>query len=105
MMRTTLNVILGALLPGAEVIDRTRFDDALSAYLEQSRWHLAFSLLRAPHWLSYPGRRVGVRAARELRGTVLWAALRLGLGLRSKGDTPMRVEPRQRPLTEQAPHR
>lgn len=37
MMRVTLDVILGALLPGAEAIDRTRFGNTLSIYLEQSR--------------------------------------------------------------------
>jgi len=71
MMRATLDVILGALLPGAEAIDRAHFGDTLFAYLEQSRWHLALSLLLAPHWLPYPGRRVGVRAAQGLRGMVL----------------------------------
>jgi len=71
MMRATLDVILGALLPGAEAINQVRFGDALSVYLEQSTWHLALSLLLAPHWLPYPGRRVGARAARELRSMVL----------------------------------
>ena len=81
MMRITLDVILGALLPDATAIDRGRFGGALSNYLEQSRWHLALSLLRAPHWLPYPGRRVGDGAARELRGMTL-DALR-----RNAGDT------------------
>lgn len=71
MMRATLDVILGALLPDAETFDRTRFGDALTTYLEQSTWHLALSLLRAPHWLPYPGRGVGARAALEARGLVL----------------------------------
>ncbi len=80
MSRVTLDVILGALLPGAEAISRVRFGDALSTYLDQSNWHLALSLLRAPHWLPYPGRRIGADAARGLRGMVL-DALR-----RSAGD-------------------
>ena len=71
MMRTTLDVILGALLPGAETFDRTRFGNALTAYLEQSTWHLALSLLRVPHWLPYPGRRAGTQAALDARGLVL----------------------------------
>lgn len=84
MMRTTLDVILGALLPGAETFDRTRFGDTLTTYLEQSAWHLALSLLRAPRWLPYPGRRIGERAALELRGMVL-DALRTSSGGNSPG--------------------
>lgn len=84
MMRTTLDVILGALLPDAETFDRTRFGDTLTTYLEQSTWHLALSLLRVPRWLPYPGRRVGERAALELRGIAL-DALRTSSGGNSPG--------------------
>ncbi len=89
MMRATLDVILGALLPGAETIDRMRFGDALSVYLEQSGWNLALSVLRAPHWLPYPGgRRVSARAAQELRSMVL-SVLRSSAGDAEAGLLPL----------------
>ena len=92
MMRITLDVILGALLPGSEAIDRARFGDALSEYLERSSWHLALSLLRAPHWMPYPGRGVGLRAARELRGMAL-DALRGGSDAGLLGMLRSHVDP------------
>ena len=85
MSRTTLDVILGALLPGSATIDPRRFGDALSEYLERSSWHLALSLLRAPRWMPYPGRSTGERAARKLRGLVL-DILRRDAGRGNGGD-------------------
>lgn len=71
MTHATFRVIAETMLhdddPGvAEVIERANRD-----YLTPVSWPLAYCIVGAPTWLTYPGRTARKRAEREMRETVL----------------------------------
>lgn len=70
MMRTTFDIIVETMLSGRGAIDVERVASGAADYLRQTGWALALSMLRAPDWVPYPGRRRGQRAADFLRGAV-----------------------------------
>ena len=70
MMRTTLAVILAALLPSAAHVDAQVFGAALTRYLDTSSWVMALCQIRAPAWTPYPGQAGAMRAAARLRALV-----------------------------------
>ena len=54
-MRTTFDVILETMLSGHPNIDITRFEEAITRYLESIGWVTAMALLRFPPWMPFPG--------------------------------------------------
>ncbi|AWN43255.1 cytochrome P450 [Methylobacterium durans] len=70
MMRTTFDIIVATMMSGEGGLDTERFGRAMNAYLDQTTWKMALSLLGAPAWTPHPGSRRGAAAARFLRGTV-----------------------------------
>ena len=70
MMLTTFDIIVETMLSGRGAIDAERVASGAADYLRQTGWALALSMLRAPAWTPYPGRRRGRRAADFLRGAV-----------------------------------
>jgi cytochrome P450 len=67
MMRTTLDIVLEAMLPGRGRIDPRLLGEAITDYLESTSWILLWTMLRAPRWLPYPGFRRAQRAAKYLK--------------------------------------
>ncbi len=80
MMRTTFDIIVETMLSGRANIDVAKVERAVTDYLEATGWVFALSLLKAPEWTPYPGRRLANRAGAYLRGEVgrIAAARRAG---------------------------
>ena len=74
MMRTTFDIILETMLSSRANIDTDRVGKAVTQYLESTGWLFALSLLNAPAWMPYPGRRRTDAAGRYLRDTIGQAA-------------------------------
>jgi cytochrome P450 len=70
-MRATFDIIVGTMLSGPADIDVDRAAADIGAYLRLTRWANIASLLRAPDWVPYPGRRRGRRAVGYLRGRLM----------------------------------
>jgi cytochrome P450 len=71
MMRTTFDVIVAAMLSGVEGIDVARVARDITTYLDSTGWTIALSLISAPLWMPYPGRRKAMRARDYLRGELM----------------------------------
>ncbi|BCM84303.1 cytochrome P450 [Methylobacterium indicum] len=71
MMRTTFEIIVETMLPGAGGIDAARVERGITDYLESTSWVVALTLLRAPAWLPFPGRAKAERAKTYLRDELL----------------------------------
>ncbi|MCP2078857.1 UNVERIFIED_ORG: cytochrome P450 [Methylorubrum zatmanii] len=70
MMRTTFDVIVATMVSGDSQLKVEPFGRAIDAYLGQTPWKIALSMLRAPAWMPHPGARAGARAVRYLRSEV-----------------------------------
>ncbi|MBC9179715.1 cytochrome P450 [Roseomonas ludipueritiae] len=70
-MRATFDIIVETMLSGSANIDVERAAADIGAYLRLTRWATVASLLRAPDWVPYPGRRRGRRAVGYLRGRLM----------------------------------
>lgn len=70
MMRTTFDVIVATMVSGDSRLEVEPFGRAIDAYLGQTAWKIALSMLRAPAWTPHPGAGAGARAARYLRSEV-----------------------------------
>lgn len=70
MMRTTFDVIVATMISDDSQLEVEPFGRAIDAYLGQSSWKIALSMLNAPVWTPHPGARAGAAAARYLRGEV-----------------------------------
>lgn len=57
MMATTFDVIVETMLSGAASFDTRRFGAEISHYFDSVGWIAALSILRAPSWIPYPGKR------------------------------------------------
>lgn len=57
MMATTFDVIVETMLSGAASFDTRRFGAEISHYFDSVGWIAALSILRAPSWVPYPGKR------------------------------------------------
>ncbi len=68
MTLTTYDIIAETMLGGGG--DPHRVERAITDYLDPLGWVIAMSLIRAPAWLPYPGRRRGDRARRFLRDEI-----------------------------------
>ena len=79
-MRATLDIIAETMLSGSDAVDAEAIAADAAAYLSQTPWAIAMSLLRAPDWVPYPGRQRGRRAAARFRRSMfaLVAARRAG---------------------------
>lgn len=88
MMRTTFAIIVATMLSGEGDIDVGGVAEAITAYLEPVGWQVALSVLNAPQWLPYPGRR-RARAARLL----LRATLARVIAARRRGGKAPGAEP------------
>ena len=67
MMRTTLDVIVAAMVSDDEGFDAPAFSRALDAYLGQTNWSIAFGVMGVPAWVPHPRCVTGAMAARQLR--------------------------------------
>ncbi|KAB1069611.1 cytochrome P450 [Methylobacterium planeticum] len=70
MMRTTFDIIVATMMSDEVGLDVGAFGRAMNAYLDQTRWKMALTLVGAPAWMPHPGYFRAVSAARYLRGTV-----------------------------------
>lgn len=70
MMGVTFDIILETMLSGRGRVDVARVEGAMSDMLESTSWTLALSVLGAPQWMPYPGRRRAGRGSAFLRGMV-----------------------------------
>jgi cytochrome P450 len=70
-MRTTFDIIVETMLSGPANIDVDRAAADITEYLRLTRWANIASLLRAPRWMPYPGRRRGRRTVGYLRGRLM----------------------------------
>ncbi|WNJ88413.1 cytochrome P450 [Bosea sp. 685] len=70
MMRTTFAIIIETMLSGSGDFDAGKVEGAITDYLEPSNFMFAYSLLRAPEWLPYPGRRRALASVAYLRETL-----------------------------------
>ncbi|MGY2048297.1 cytochrome P450 [Methylobacterium sp. JK268] len=71
MMRTTFAIIVSTMLSGHGAIDVGRVETGITDFLESTSWVFAMTLLRAPEWMPYPGRRRSDRARSYLRDELL----------------------------------
>ena len=71
MMRTTFEIILETMLSGRGDMDVAKVETGITRYLDSTSWVIALTLLRAPHWLPYPGRRQAERSRDYLRSETL----------------------------------
>ena len=70
MMLTTFKIIVDTMLSGPRGLDTAVIERCVAAYLKPTSWMFALSLLGAPEWVPYPGRRRGLDAAATMRRTV-----------------------------------
>ncbi|WP_310160318.1 cytochrome P450 [Bosea sp. BE125] len=70
MMRTTFAIIVETMLSGSGDFDAGKVEGAITDYLEPSNFMFAYSLLRTPEWLPYPGRRRAFTSVAYLRETL-----------------------------------
>ena len=70
MMRTTFDVIVETMLSGRNGIDAGRVEQAITTTLGATGWLVALTLLGAPQWSPYPGRRKADAARAYLRAEV-----------------------------------
>jgi cytochrome P450 len=76
MMRTTFDVILDAMLSGRDSMDAAPIEQAITDYLASMGWVIAFTMLRLPSWVPYPGSRASARARAYLRRVAALAVRR-----------------------------
>ena len=69
MMHTTLDIV-ETMMSGPGGIDVARVEQGITDYLHPTGWVFALSLLKAPEWIPYPGRRKAVAAAAYLRSAI-----------------------------------
>jgi cytochrome P450 len=71
MMRTTFDIIVETMMSGPGRIDVARVEQGITDYLKPTGWVFALSILDAPDWLPYPGRRKAMAAATYLRSAII----------------------------------
>jgi cytochrome P450 len=71
MMRTTFDIIVETMMSGPGGIDVARVEQGITDYLKPTGWVFALSILDAPDWLPYPGRRKAMAAATYLRSAII----------------------------------
>ncbi|HEY8563937.1 MAG TPA: cytochrome P450 [Beijerinckiaceae bacterium] len=71
MMHTTFDIIVDTMLSSTGDIEVAQVDRDVTHYLESTSWLVAYALLRAPHWLPYPGQRRAERARDDLRAEIM----------------------------------
>jgi len=70
-MRTTFDIIVETMMSGPGGIDVARVEKGITDYLKPTGWVFALSILEAPDWLPYPGRRRAMAAADYLRSALM----------------------------------
>ncbi|MBB4004664.1 cytochrome P450 [Aurantimonas endophytica] len=70
MMRTTFDIIVETMMSGGAGIDVGRVEQGITDYLKPSGWTFALSVLGAPDWIPYPGRRKASAAVAFLRSSL-----------------------------------
>jgi cytochrome P450 len=70
MMHTTFDIIVETMMSGPGGIDVARVEQGITDYLHPTGWVFAYSLIRAPEWLPYPGRRKAKAAAAYLHSAI-----------------------------------
>ncbi len=70
MMATTFEIIVDTMLSGRHGMDTAVIERCVADYLRPTSWMFALSLVGAPEWTPYPGRRRGLDAAATMRRTI-----------------------------------
>jgi cytochrome P450 len=70
MMRTTFDIIVETMMSGPGQIDVAQVERGITDYLKPTGWVFALSMINAPEWLPYPGRRRATAAASYLRSAI-----------------------------------
>lgn len=70
MMRTTFDIIVATMLPGAQTLSANVVQSAAEDVLFAVGWTNAYGLFNVPSWMPYPGQRKAGRARDVLRGMV-----------------------------------
>jgi cytochrome P450 len=86
MMRTTFDIIVETMLSGRANIDVARVERSITHYLEPTGWVFALSLLNAPAWIPYPGRKRAAAAGGYLRGQIMHIAAQRRAAASRSGD-------------------
>ena len=86
MMRTTFDIIVETMLSGRANIDVARVEQSITHYLEPTGWVFALSLLSAPAWIPYPGRKRAAGAGAYLRGQIMHIAAQRRAAASRSGD-------------------
>ena len=69
--RATLRIVGDTMLACAGGLDPRRVERGIADFLTSAPWAIALTILRAPAWLPYPGRRRSVAAARQIRDEII----------------------------------
>ncbi|MGD0636054.1 MAG: cytochrome P450 [Beijerinckiaceae bacterium] len=70
LMTTTFKIIVETMLSGLGQIDAAAVRRGVSDYLKPANWMGLLSVLKAPRWVPYPGRRRAMNAAVQMRSAV-----------------------------------
>lgn len=70
MMKTTFDIIVETMMSGGHGIDVGRVERSITDYLSPSGWNFALSVVGAPQWTPYPGRRRAMKAVEFLRSSL-----------------------------------
>jgi cytochrome P450 len=70
MMRTTFDIIVETMMSGGHGIDVGKVEKSISDFLGPTGWTFAFSVVGAPEWMPYPGRRKSRAAVTFLRSSL-----------------------------------
>lgn len=70
MMKTTFDIIVETMMSGGHGIDVGRVERSITDYLRPSGWNFALSVVGAPEWAPYPGRRRAMKAVEFLRSSL-----------------------------------
>ena len=67
MMRTTFDIIVATMLSNEPGLDVVAFDGHMAAYLRQTTWKMALTMIGAPAFTPHPGFLRGMLATRGMR--------------------------------------
>lgn len=70
MMRTTFDIIVETMMSGGHGIDVGKVEKSISDFLGPTGWTFALSVLGAPEWIPFPGRRKSRAAVSFLRSSL-----------------------------------
>ena len=94
MMRTTFEIIAATMLSGDSALDADRIERDITTYIDNTGWPLALSLVSAPAWMPYPGRRAAMRSRDYLRSEITRLVAERRAGARREDLVSLLIEAR-----------